>query len=491
MKRMGRLSKAVKEVVIFSNAFGKWILLTILNPWRLENIYQVLVEVTSLLKDAIARYEDPTLSLVRSANREIAKNNLTKAQLLYDEAIRSSPMKAETYFVRAKNFTYLNGNPSLVDQEITLGLNINKLIAEKVGLDILNLKILGDEFAGMGHLSLLDIPLKLKKMGIIEKNHIMVVSENSVANFAYLNCWRKHLPILITNAKNYSAIKSLLSPIYEDQSMFETRSGYLPLYEAWNLALNSWGDSAPLLELSLEQKEAGDKVLEKIGLPNGSWFVCLHVREGAKGGYLRSGADADISDYLPAIDSIIQRGAWVIRMGKGAKPPLKILPNLWDYANSEHQSDWMDVYLWASCRFFIGTSSGPLCVPPTFGRPVLYTNACSLGHMPNFKNSLMIPKLFWSNKKKSFLNFREIFEGQYGWTVRPEYDEGQTRLVSNSPAEIQAAVDEMINTLDHPELNINKTNNQEAFEKIREPFKSTSQMRIADSFVKLHYDLLE
>jgi len=489
MKRSDRVVKAILAVFMLFDSFGKWLLSTMANPWRLENIKQLVIEITSLFSDAVARQKDPSLSLVRDAIKEIAKNNLTQAQSLYDEAIRLSPMNAETHFLRAKTLTYLQGGPSLVDQELTTGLNINKRVAKEGGLDTLNLKILGNDFAGMGHLSLLDPLLKLKKLGVMTHSHLMVVTETAVANLAYLNCWKKHLPILVTNAKNYSAIRSLLSPIYEDISMLEAKSGYLPLYEAWNLALNSWGDAQPLLQLSLEQKEAGDRVLKKMGLDAESWFVGLHVREGGKGGYLRSGADADLHDYLPAIRSIIKKGGWVIRMGKGGTP-IDEMDHLWDYANSIHQSDWMDVYFWASCRFLIGTSSGPLSVPPTFGKPVLYTNACSLGHSPNFRNSLMIPKLFWSGKKNAFLNFREILDGQYGWTVRPEYDEGQTKLVPNSPAEIVAATEEMLDTLDRPERYAHKTSNQEAFDKLRVPFSKTSQIRIADSFAELHRDLM-
>ena len=301
MYRKQRLIKAVAAVIAFSKATAKWVVLTLLSPWRLQNIKELLIEVIALLEDAIARQADPTLSLVRSAYQAIANNNLTEAESLYGQAIKLDPMKADTYLVRAKTLTYLTGNPLAVDQELTSGININKIIAEKERLDILNLKILGNEFAGMGHLSLLDPLLKLKTLGLIKKNHIMIVSENAVANFAYLNCWKKYLPILVTNKKNYEAIKSLFSPIYEDLSMLETESGFVPLYEAWNLALNSWGDFPPLLELTPEQKEAGDRVLEEIGLPKGSWFVGLHVREGEKRGYLRSGADSDILDYLPAM----------------------------------------------------------------------------------------------------------------------------------------------------------------------------------------------
>ena len=102
----------------------------------------------------------------------------------------------------------------------------------------------------------------------------------------------------------------------------------------------------------------------------------------------------------------------------------------------------------------------------------------------------MIPKLFWSNRKSTCLTFKEILDGPYGWTVLPEYDDGQTSLVPNTSAEIVAAVDEMLSCLDFPERFAKKTSNQEAFDTVRAPFAKSAQSRIADSFVNLHRDLM-
>jgi putative glycosyltransferase (TIGR04372 family) len=451
---------------------------------------ELLLKLTALIDDAMSRQSDATMRLVQAASDAIARDDLDQTERLLDEAIAHDPARPEPYLARAKILTYLKGEPRSMVMELDEGLRLNRKIAEALGLDTLNLKILGNDFAGMGHLTLLDPIVKLKALGIIKKNHLMVVTPNAVANLAYLECWKKHLPVLVTNENNYSALTRLFPSIFEDMSMLEVDSGFMQLFEAWNLALNTWADKPPLLELTHEQKQAGEQLLESAGIPKGAWFVGLHVREGAKGGYLRSGANADVLDYLPAAQAIAARGGWVIRMGTEAKP-LAGLPQLWDYANSGQQCDWMDVYLWASCRFFIGTSSGPASAPPTFGRPLLYTNACSIGHSPNLRHSLMIPKLLWSNKKKRLLTFREMLEGPYAWTVRPEFDRGETQLVENSPAEISAAVVEMLDRLEYPERYLQDTENQRRFNQIREPAKSTAQIRIADSFVGAHLDLLQ
>ena len=96
-------------------------------------------------------------------------------------------------------------------------------------------------------------------------------------------------------------------------------------------------------------------------MPPDAWFVALHVRES---GFWKSldtkfpnNRSADIATYLPAIREITRRGGWVIRVGDaemGALPPME---HVIDYAHSPAKSDWMDVFLYGGCRFFIGGPS--------------------------------------------------------------------------------------------------------------------------------------
>jgi len=444
--------------------------------------------MTGLLQDAILRQTDPSLAMVRSGHNALRKNNFEEARVFFDRAIALRPLDPGVHLMRASTITYLDGNILKLFKELDCGVKKVKNTSLKQGLNMVKLKILGDDFGGM-HATVFDGLLKLKKLGVIEADYIVIIRESAVGNLAYLNCWRKHLPIIITNDNNYAAVKSLLSPIFEEISAIQTVMGILPLYEALNLGLNNWGDSQPLLELTDAQRYAGDRILESVGISPGSWFAGLHVREGAKGGIARSGPDADISTYDQAIKMITNNGGWVIRMGIGGTP-IGPMDHLWDYANSEHQSDWMDVYLWGSCRFFVGTSSGPSWVPPSFGKPVLLTNATTLGLTLNFSNSLLIPKLLWSKSKARFLTFREIFEGPYAWSVRPDYDEGDVTMVSNTPEELALAVKEMMALVDNPAQYLNQTKYQKMLDDIRIPYAKVSQAKVVDCFLKTYSNLL-
>lgn len=128
----------------------------------------------------------------------------------------------------------------------------------------------------------------------------------------------------------------------------------------------------PLLRLTPAHAALGREGLRRLGVPDEAWFVCLHVREG---GYLKeasnsqeSARNADIMTYLPAIEEIVRRGGWVIRIGDPSVTPLPKMDNVVDYALTSVRSGEMDVFLVARAKFLLGTSSGMFAVAMAFRR---------------------------------------------------------------------------------------------------------------------------
>ena len=59
--------------------------------------------------------------------------------------------------------------------------------------------------------------------------------------------------------------------------------------------------------------------MSALGVPDGAWYVGLHVREGGyhaeDTGDKSRHRNAQIEDYFPAIKAVTDRGGYVIRLG--------------------------------------------------------------------------------------------------------------------------------------------------------------------------------
>jgi hypothetical protein len=190
---------------------------------------------------------------------------------------------------------------------------------------------------------------------------------------AYLRCWEKYFS-WVTDPRTISLLAPLSYLLEEDVIMVRigesTRS-----FVAFGAEVQSRWEAdgrGPLLELSAEHRERGYRLLRELGVPEGAWFVGLHVREGTD--RMRDVRNSDIATYRLAIEEIAKRGGWVLRMGDHNMRPLPSWPHMIDYAHSAKREDWMDVFLWAEGRFFIATGSGPQMIPTTFGKPVAIAN---------------------------------------------------------------------------------------------------------------------
>jgi len=78
-----------------------------------------------------------------------------------------------------------------------------------------------------------------------------------------------------------------------------------------------------------------------------------------------------------------------------------------DYA-IEHRSDFMDIFLSANCRFFLGTTCGLLEVPALFDTPIACTNRAPFGETPLAHNTIYIPKKLRISKSRKYVNFHEF-----------------------------------------------------------------------------------
>ncbi|MBI4963452.1 MAG: TIGR04372 family glycosyltransferase [Desulfomonile tiedjei] len=274
---------------------------------------------------------------------------------------------------------------------------------------------------------------------------IVLCSKTRVSNPSLLKYIKTNLTV-ITNP----FVCAVLKPLARAGPMQYDVTGYAQIVGGTSLAptINrEWGDRTPVWRLSDEDIRRGRECLRSFGLTDDSWFVCVHCREP---GYLQwdihDYRDVNVHDYIPAMQAIVERGGWCLRMGDPSMQPLPKLEGVIDYCHSDLRSDWMDVFLCASSRFFLGSGSGLYWVSGIFGVPVACANFTPMSSVLALRpGDLGIPKLVWSETDERLLPFRQVLGtpiGDYRFTL--EYENSKIRLIDNKPEDVKKLAEEML-----------------------------------------------
>jgi putative glycosyltransferase (TIGR04372 family) len=341
----------------------------------------------------------------------------------------------------------------------------------------------------IGHAGALEYIVKGQKLEIIsDERRVVVIDPKWGVNLSHLKYFEKFLDIRILRSDQVKLLTELSSVNQEHLSIIKMRDSFVNYYSAANSIQLKWEELSfdSLLSLSEEDQEYGLKCLKILGLSNNDWFVALHVRTGDNRRH-RSAPNADIETYREAVNEIIKRGGWIIRMGHKGMKPFGGHPRIIDYANSDFKNSRMDVYLWASCKFMIGTSSGPLIIPTSFGRPVIHSNAPAIGLTVMQPRGIMLPKLYWSNRKNRLFTFQELFNNPLGYSVSSAVPGLDYEIIDNSPTDLKSSVIEMFEMIESKSFNLSQ--NQEHFSSLQQLNGSTSRSFISDSFLKQYPQL--
>lgn len=213
-----------------------------------------------------------------------------------------------------------------------------------------------------------------------------------------------------------------------------------------------WDDRPPAITLPDDWQARGRARLAELGVPEGAWFVSVHAREG---GYspgdesTHAHRNADIATYDLAIKAIKDRGGWVVRVGDPTMSAMPATDQAVDYAKSPLKADWMDLWLCANNRFFLGTSSGLIMAATMFHRPSALVNMAPHGssYGPGPKD-LSIPKLLLNGDGEP-MPFQDVFDQNLSVQRYAEvFAQRGVAFQNNSSQEILAITEEMLARLD-------------------------------------------
>ena len=357
-----------------------------------------------------------------------------------------------------------------------------------------------DQFwsAYLGHTAMLGIHAK-KNILSGNSRHLMLVRPppGHKGNPCLLDHWRKYFE-LVDDASKLDVPADCVwlhsKFLFVDECLTGADTYFWQVYAEVSREWEKAGRGA-LLQLSPPEIERGQAALAAMGVPRGAWYACLHVRSpGFKLSHesLQFTLNADIATYDLAIDAIVQRGGWVIRIGDPSMPKLPARHGVVDYAHSPRKADWMDVFLFATCRFYVGTSSGPAYAPNLFGTPSVATNWFPTGTRPLNSSDIFLPKLHVYKRMGEPAPFAESLAPPLGHIhAMPTLDSLGVSIRDNSPDELRDAVVEMLERLEGTAAYTAEDDRLQArFDSVATNARSFGNARIGRDFIRKYRSLL-
>ncbi len=256
------------------------------------------------------------------------------------------------------------------------------------------------------------------------------------------------------------------------------------------------------LNFNEDEQSFGKKYLEEMKIKEFN-YICFHSRDSA---YLKfynnkidwsyhNFRDSNIDNYLPAMESLTNKGFSCLRMGSKVEKGIKTNNSkIIDYAMSKSQSDFLDIFLASKCFMAVYSESGISVIPEIFNRPIVYVNWPAINFSCFNHDSLVIPKKFFSKEKKRLLTFSEIIELNLEKSFKTETLKNLgIDLIENTPEEISSAVNENIKRIkkewidDKESIDLQK----KFWSLFNYNYIKSSSFRIGSSFLKENQNLLK
>jgi putative glycosyltransferase (TIGR04372 family) len=419
------------------------------------------------------------------------------------ELVRKHPGNPKSHFELAKCL-HQSADPREFEQFERFG-KVRQDWLRETGLDDLGMEFVprGIVTGSFGNLYALEILIRANHLGLrsARKLILLLPPGSRARNPSLFGYFEPYLNV-IRDDETIRALRDL-------ESLLALPLGYcLPMDDGCSfldfptnrveMAIVEQKREKALFTLTDEHRKMGDQALRELGLPPDAWYVTLHVRQSGYHGEKSDNTSQDFrnanpKDYRDAIELIVREGGWVFRLGDPSMTPLPKMPQVIDYAHHPIRSDWMDVFLGATCRFLIGTASGPLQIPRLFGGRVIFTNcAYALPYYGLRSEDLYLPRLLRRTSDGSLLSFSEMLSPPTStYWLTEQYARAGLQWVENSPDDLTAATAEMLERTTNSGSKTSRDDNlQRRFKKIAEECGIKYDGRPVKAFMPISRDFL-
>jgi len=256
-------------------------------------------------------------------------------------------------------------------------------------------------------------------------------------------------------------------------------------------------NSKPPINFTDDEETMGKEFMDKIGLKYNNFF-CFNNRDFAQFGnknmikyYEKNSSYRNflVDDLKISVKYLTNKGLQGVFYGYRNEQLNWDEKKIIDYP-SLYKSDFLDIFLIAKSKFYLGPNSGPMALSTLFRKPTIQVNVAPILGTAGYysKKDIFIPKKIFSIKKNRFLSLREIMSsGAINYYTDNEYEENSLKIVNNLPEEILDAVSEMIKNLENKFEDQEDSYEQKDFNNIIKNFSSTQNYnlpKISTSFLK-------
>lgn len=203
------------------------------------------------------------------------------------------------------------------------------------------------------------------------------------------------------------------------------------------------------LKFTNDEEQIGQKFLEKHGLVEKE-FVVFHSRDGE---YLKEDnlayhefRNVDFASFTKAISWLDNQNVKTLRFGVSSKKVNSSLLNnietYIDYAK-DLRTDFLDMFLVAKARYFVGNSSGPFITCSFFNKPVIITNFIPIDILLTKEGDIFMWKKLVDKSTNKLLSLEYILKNKIFFRDTKQYINSNIEIIDNTDDEILEACKEM------------------------------------------------
>ena len=294
------------------------------------------------------------------------------------------------------------------------------------------------------------LSLKDRKKSKNNKINIDIWFRNKViANSFLYNYWKKYFTVVPPFFK-----------IFFNMIIKEEKFEFLIPYKHWrthNLFQrdleNVLERYPPLIKFSKNEMIKAEKILNSTGFDFNKEFFCFANRDNRfrndKKSFDSLIRNYEISSFNTSLKNLTNKNMGAVRMGVSNYDRLTIHNKyIFDYAFSDIRSSLLDLYIVSKSKFFVVGDGGINTIPFMFRKPILGVNLLPyvIGNWNSQFNKLIIFKKLYSNKKKRYLNYKEVFEITVEENIlnKEKIKELEISIVNNSEKETFDLINEYI-----------------------------------------------